>query len=313
MEKCESHKSKVESLFVSAKVIILLFTIWIWLSAGLCNAVELQTSAESHTETRDIYDAINILVDSLQIWAANLNALTNSQHTEKNIDSLSLTEFFPRYAFTEIDSAGVIEISLPPYMDLLTTVLILDQNSPETRWTTPVEWDGEHLMVDNIPIPVSGQILPDSVLIDHIRKNITMLRTLGLPEILHYKCNMEDSLQVIVTVRGREIIDIPFRLTTWMGSLSKLTFGKQLYAGLMNAMVDSSIASLNYYILITYPGINGHHFLEWRERLNKTDDSWRTNEITIMFSPYIRTDNLKNLFAKPKDTGREPMELRINR
>jgi len=47
--------------------------------------------------------------------------------------------------------------------------------------------------------------------------------------------------------------------------------------------------------------------------LSRTDNFWRTKEIIVMFSPYIRTDNLKDLFAKPKQNVQEPIELRINR
>ena len=282
----------------------------ILLFAGLCKAVDLETSADTQTESRDIYDAINVLVDSLRAWSEDhTDVALDDRQTALSLDSLSLTELFPECKINVDDSTGLTTISLPRYLDLLMTSLQLDKSSIETsdnrpEWTAPVIYDGENIFVDSIPIPLSGQFTPDSIIMNHIRERITLLRTIGLPAHLRFQYPNQDSSQVIVTVRGREMIDITFTLSSWLVSLSKIAAGMQVYSGLLNVTIDSSGAAINYYMLITYPGIEGHHFLEWREKLTKTDNRWRKKEVNVMFSPYIRTDNLKDLFAKPRGSGK---------
>ena len=48
--------------------------------------------------------------------------------------------------------------------------------------------------------------------------------------------------------------------------------------------------------------IGAENVMKIREKLIKDNNRWQTGEITVMFSPYIRTDNLKDLFAKPMDS-----------
>ena len=283
--------------------------------AGLLNAQQMTISSEREPEPEpsSIYKSIAVLVDSLRFWAETPPHSFSRSSMGMNTDSLNWSEYFPECHVIKIDSLGSKRIALPLYMKLLTMVLILDNSGSNPQWTSPVEWDDGHLLVDSIPVPVTAQSEPDSIFIDHIREKITMLRTMGLPEELRYKPSLNDSSQIIVTVRGRDMVDIVFKESAWLAALSKLTNEMQVYAGLLSVKVDSSEAFVKYYILITYPGIEGHHFLEWREKLIQDNNRWQTGEITVMFSPYIRTDNLKDLFAKPKATDRDPVELRINR
>ena len=287
------------------------------LFAGSGEAVDFDTSSASQMEPRDIYDSINDLVDSLQTWSDDpLAAPLEDSLTEVGLDSMDLSELFPECEMTFSDSTGLTTISLPQYLDLLTTSLQLDKNcivnsNSPPEWIAPVFWDGENIFVDSIPIPSSGQITPDSVVIAHVSERIVQLRTIGLPEHLRSQCPEYDSTEVIVTVRGRDIVDIPFSISTWFQALSRISAGMQVYSGLLEVTIDSTETKLKFYVLITYPGTRGHHFIEWREHLSRDGDRLKLDNIVVLFSPYIRTDNLKNLFGKPKKNGREPIELRI--
>ena len=294
---------------VLSVVLFLLFT-------ELSAAVELETSKPSQTESYDIYDAINILVDSLRVWAVDSVIVSEAWQTNIEQDSMQLSELFPYYKISINDSSNLITIDLPPYMNILTTVLQLNKHKNNILikhpfWHVPVSYDGENLSVDNIPIPLSGQVRPDSAIINHIHNRIALLRTIGLPPHLICRYSSQDTSHITVTVRGREIINIPFTFIAWLRSLNRLSAGMQIYAGLLNVNVDSSSAMFNYYILIKHPNIRGHHFLEWRESLIRINNNWQSSMINIIFSPYIRTDNLKDLFASPKNSGREQIEIKI--
>jgi|GEM_PF-3527931 len=277
---------------------------------------EIKQSAEQPGGSLDIYDAINILVDSLRLWSVQTNIPSADLTTNLGQDSLGVTEFFPDCHLILTDSSDATTIILPPYMGLLTTILQADNrwwnSSKPPAWNIPLEWDGEHLLVDSIPISLTGQSTPDSLLVDQIRRRIALLRTIGLPEQLQSRHPADDSLQVMVTVRGRDIIDIPFE-STWLSTLSRIAEATQVYAGILNAKVDSSQSSVNYYLLLNYPGIKGHHFLEWRDVMVKEGSNWQSKGVTVMFSPFIRTDNLKNLFSQPRPTGRDPIEIRLTK
>ncbi len=285
-------------------------------------AVDLTGSDEDTTERKDIYDRISTLVDSLRAWSIE-PVETDTQDCSRvyTLDSLDLVELFPGSKIEYLDPImpsdpqGTIRISLPPYMELLTTTLYF-QPADSTFGIDYPQWYAsvvvsDYLLIDDIPVSGDAGIRKDIPLVEHISSRLSQLRTIGLPTYLQASAPPEDVEQVSVTVRGRDMVDIPFSEASWFKSLSHIAAGMQVYAGLLEARGDSVKANLKFYILITYPDASGHHFLEWRESLVKPQDKWKTDEIDIIFTPYIRTDNLKELFAQPGKTDREPIELKI--
>lgn len=276
-------------------------------------AQDLSKSDENTTENKDIYDRISTLIDSLRVWSER--SAIDRDNVIADQDTMDLVELFPGCQIEPVDPKGTIRISLPMYMDLLTTSLLLvSQDSTKAGrrplWQAPVTVEDNYLLVDEVAVPCDSQVVNDPVLLQHIGAQLALFRTIGLPVHLQAPANI-GCREVMVTVRGRDMIDIPFVLDNWFRTLSHLAGGCQVYAGMLKANGDGNIANLRYYILITYPEAIGHHFMEWRERLKKVDEVWQTKAIEVIFSPYIRTDNLKNLFAQPVKSGREPVELRI--
>ncbi len=201
-------------------------------------------------------------------------------------------------------------------MNMLTSsLLLLPQDSSQAGnhplWRAPVSVHDDHLLIDGIAIQCDSLAVGDTSLIEYLSKRLVFLRTIGLPDHLRFSEITSESAGVTVTIRGRDMVDIPFTVDRWLWSLRQLAEGWQVYAGLLSVEGDVNITNLRYYILITYPEATGHHFLEWRERLVKTDEIWQTDAIKIIFTPYIRTDNLKDLFAQPVKSNREQIELKI--
>ena len=204
-------------------------------------------------------------------------------------------------------------------MDMLETGLlfIIDSSqskvSPTGRWTAPVERSGEMMSIDGRLVACDPLIVRDSVLVDGIRQRLITLRTVGLPRGWRYSHPEDGGILVMVTVRGRDNQHIEFTLNLWLQSLGRIASGRQVYAGLLDSRYAVGDVELEYYILITYPGGEGHHFLEWTERTEMEESGWRTTRIEVLFIPYVRTDNLSELFAKPEKSDIKPLELRLRR
>ncbi len=269
----------------------------------------------------DAYERINRLVDSLRFWAADTSA-AGAGFQDQSVeapDSVDLADLFPDGVIVREDSLNAYQITLPRYMDMLETGLSLVINSsrspdsPTGRWTSPVARSGDGLSIDGRLVACDPLIVRDSILVDGIRLRLTTLRTLGLPREWRNSHSEEDGIPVMVTVRGRDSRHIEFSLKLWLQSLGRIASGRQVYAGLLDSRFGAGEVELKYYILITYPGAQGHHFLEWTERVEMSETGWATAGIDIVFIPYVRTDNLKNLFAQPERSGNEPLELPVGR
>ncbi|MDP8238177.1 MAG: hypothetical protein P9X24_03720 [Candidatus Hatepunaea meridiana] len=277
-------------------------------------AQDITKSGENTSENKDIYDRISTLVDSLRVWSEE--PVTDRNNRTAGEDTLDLVELFPNCQIEPVDSNGTIRILLPMYMDLLTSSLMLvsqDNTKPEGQpiWRVPVTGKDNYLLVDEVAVPCDSQVVNDPDLLQHIGAQLALLRTIGLPSHLQAPVVSSDCSEVMVTVRGRDTVDIPYRVDNWLRTLSHLAGGCQVYAGLLEANSYSNISNLRYYILITYPGAIGHHFIEWRENLDMVDEVWHIEKTEAIFTPYIRTDNLKNLFTQPVKPDREQIELRI--
>ena len=281
---------------------------------SLSHAVDLTSSDEDTANTTDIYDRISTLIDSLRVWSERPVSIEDTAFTGK--DTFDFSELFPGSVIEPLDTTGTIRISLPRYMDLLTSsLLLISQDSPQSGsrslWRVPVKGEDDHLLIDDVAIRCDSLIVNDSTLLRRIGAHLAHLRTIGLPNHLQAPYFTSDTTEVTVTIRGRDIIDIRFSKDAWLWSIRQLAGGWQVYAGLLSADSNVNVTNLRYYILITYPEATGHHFLEWLERLNKAGDVWHTEAIEVIFTPYIRTDNLNNLFAQPSISDRKPIELKI--
>ncbi len=282
----------------------------------------------------DIYDRIASLVDTLRTWSEQPPVM-NPEKTAvfsihdrcfyitsvNNSDTLTIPSLFPECTIEPMESDSLLLISLPRYMNLLTTSLILtssesSKSSGSFYWTVPFQVNNDQLLVDNVPVSIDSKVVRDSFLIKEIHARLTKLRTLSLsPELRPGKSNLlgesAASLPVQVTIRGRNRSDLTFTQSSWFSALERIAAGLQVYAGILDVKVDTTDIECNYYIVITYPQTEGHHFLKWRELLNISENVWQPKSIIITFIPYIRTDNLHDLFAAPDSTYRKVRQERL--
>lgn len=258
-------------------------------------------------DERDIYDRTTAIAESLQTWSVNPPVL------ETEGENLSLSDMFMNAEVLYDDSSNVIRIILPTYMGMLTTELIGNTTlEGRTSWTVPLLIEADFLIIDEKWIPCPAEILEDSLAVDYIKDRLTSLRTLGLPfDLQNTPKYLADS--VTVKLRGRDTRQFRFTSEGWQSSLSYMANGMQVYAGLISVDTDTSGFGLKYYILLTLPEAKGHHFLTVTDRLERSDDNLKITETIVKFLPYVRTDNLKNLFdTAPKREDEPEWEIKIN-
>jgi len=279
-------------------------------------AVEI-TQPEDPRETPNMYERIETLSDSLKSWSQVVpveNASTLGE--DFRIDSTVLADWFPGSIVRINDSLKTALISYPKYMDLFTTHLQFDYNditidSNTVRWSAPLQIIDQAIVLDSTAIPTPENVVCNSQLEGILQNRITALRIIGLPEGIRADWNARCTNEFNVTVRGRDIIEIPFYQGNLIYALHQIAFGMQVYSGLLSITGSNDTLNMNFYILITFPDANGHHFIEVTEQVIKSEEGWKTSGMEVIFTPYIRTDNLKNLFATPDSKQQDPIQLRI--
>ncbi|NQU05598.1 MAG: hypothetical protein HQ568_05855 [Calditrichaeota bacterium] len=267
--------------------------------------ISAQVSAQQEP---DIYDRIDAIAESLRVWSVNPPTTVTDEET------LSLEELFIGAEIMHDDSTNSSRITMPVYMGILTTELIQYHSSADslTVWTIPLEAETDHIIIDGKRYPCPSEVLVDSLAIDYITNRVTSLRTMGLPTVLQpISIDLPDS--VTVKLRGRDSRWFDFTSGVWHNTLSYLASGMQTYAGLMSVEKDTSGLIAKYYILLTMPEARGHHFLTITDQVDMKDNKVVIMESRVKLLPYIRTDNLKELFdTSSEHEDRPKWEIQID-
>ncbi len=97
--------------------------------------------------------------------------------------------------------------------------------------------------------------------------------------------------------------------------LRYLTLGCLVYAGLISLKPNEDSFSVEYYIIVTIPERSFHHFMTVKERYSITQTAIKGSWITLDLFPFIRTDNLKSLYADTKtdDPNRPRIPIELNK
>ncbi|MDP8241068.1 MAG: hypothetical protein P9X24_18405 [Candidatus Hatepunaea meridiana] len=284
----------------------------------IASAYSVETAqTDKDQEVPNMYERIETLIDSLMVWSQVVTKDSISTTIEDfNIDSTILTEWFPGSTVKVDDSLKTALISYPKYLDLFTTELQFDYvdktiDSNKVLWSVSLKFTDQGIFLDGLIIPTPENIVWDEELKNLLQNRLTALRTIGLPtgSVAVWQAGLEDEFGV--TIRGRDIIELPYFQENLMFALRQITLGMQVYAGLLSLSGNNDTLNMDYYLLITFPGAQGHHFIELTEQMTNDAEGWKTTDIEVIFTPYIRTDNLKNLFAIPNSKQPVPVELKI--
>ncbi|MBD3166357.1 hypothetical protein GF324_07155 [bacterium] len=248
----------------------------------------------------DTFDLIYALRDSLRTWEARPPV-----SVEGSSDTLEWTDLFPDAEIRDGAETGVFHVVLPPFMDVLPTTLIgRETEEGGVQWSSLV-----HVTGDGI---VSGErvlsSVTDSLLAGHIERRLTRLRTLGLPKPLRPSTDTAAVDSIKVTLQGRDTERFRYANQSWKTVLRALAQGMTVYADVIKvedvqppdtgAPLDLEIT---YALLLTRDSARGHHFLRLTDTVHIEGDRIRILSSNVRFIPYIRTDNLEDLFAVPPD------------
>lgn len=260
------------------------------LSAVLARGVEPSAPA-------DVVDRILALRDSLTVWAEHPPSLA-----AEIPESFDLSTAFPGATLLDQPENGEVAIILPRFHDIVSGTLLLQTDSSGLHWSLTPEERASLLPEES---PDSGEVHPEeasTALLDVLAQRLIGLRTLGLPPVFQPPPPATDAL-VEVTLRGRDLDQLAFSFAAWWRSLAAITQGMTVYAGILDRGIKRDEADITWFLFLTTPGARGHHFLRWRERFRWSGAGWISLDNRVRFLPYVRTDNLHDLFAAP-DTAR---------
>ncbi|MDP8238533.1 MAG: hypothetical protein P9X24_05550 [Candidatus Hatepunaea meridiana] len=145
-----------------------------------------------------------------------------------------------------------------------------------------------------------------------VNNRLISLRTVGLPASLQTE-SVDLSDSVTVKLRGRDTRRFDFTSGAWHNILSYMASGMQVYAGILSVDRDISGFTVKYYILLTLPEARRHHFLTVKDQVYTDGDKLDIIKSRVKLLPYIRTDNLKDLFeTAPERKDESKWKIRIN-
>jgi hypothetical protein len=272
-------------------------------------AIALAGLAGGAMARADIVDELNAMADSIDVWLDSQPAAWIAP-----ADTLDLSGLFPGATLRRDAETDRLEVRLPRYLDLIDTGLDLDLSAGvadtaiAASWRLPLECRGDTLRLDGRPTPCGG-CADAPALVETIGRRLTWLRTLGLPR------NLAAPAPTNVDTSGSlELRMHPTR--RWESApaavgevLAHLARGRQIYAGLLSCDATESGLLVRTFALLTHPEMEGHHFLVYNDRTRPDGET----AVEVLLIPFIRTDNLDDLFARPPAAEDPSFEVRIRR
>lgn len=157
------------------------------------------------------------------------------------------------------------------------------------------------------------QIPEEDRLVDFLKKRLTFYRTLSIPRyMLTSDFAPMNCKKIVLQFHHKKIITIELDNLHFHALMRLLAADQLVYAGLLGLNDTNATKSAEYYILMTRFETEVRHFFKIVETYEVEADTFSVSNLTLDLYPFIRTDNLKSLYADPEinDTNfREPDRL----
>jgi hypothetical protein len=246
----------------------------------------------------DIYAALDTLWNRLVQWQ-QLPPQTTP------VDTLDLNELFADYQLnidTLPNGERIISARLPAYLGVLTTQLNyqITAAGDSVNYIPNLSIADQIITYDDaikISIPINISI-SDS-LIATLNDRLHLYRTFALPPPFSpANPALPSPLRTIFHGKQLDSLEYPDP-AVWLATMQRLAEGTTVYAGLLAVTPDSAGATAEYYIALTSADARGHHFFKIAERIPSGDAAGGL--LRVEFIPFVRTDNLRALFASPEE------------
>ena len=271
-------------------------------------------SGQSIDQREDTYSKISRMIQHLQYWQSHTVEIKNDQSLQSES---SLFEIYNTNIDTISNNEYMLYLSLPTYMGALTTQLQYKiekmKNGQNIKYMDNLKMFDSSLVYDNsVRIDFSEIKLKNSIF-SIIKKRFDYYRTISLPPSYQSKPLSDIDVPVDLTVYGRDNVNLKYRNTEkWFRIIKKLAGKKRLYSGLISVGKKDTILSVKYYINLTTELARGHHFFIINENLLRNNGGYRTKDYKISFYPYVRSDNVLDIFDQNKMGGTGKVKIHLN-
>ena len=267
---------------------------------------------------KDIYDRTGIFLDSLISWTAHneRSGVTKNEISEE--DLFNTLANYPYNIEEQPNAERQLEIILPEYHNILSTNLIFhiykteNENSFKLSWVKPPDIDEQTInrLFEGIDIDSTVRKLCNNI----IDRRIHIYRTISFPESFRPKTKVS-TLNICIILHGRDTDTLRINLSSiYYNLLYRLCKQLWVYAMPYSMSCNSSSLNVGFILLITTKDADESHFVTIEEKydVNLLSEASPAT-ILVHIYPYIRTDNLSELYGKVKThPDSNPMPLHFN-
>jgi len=273
-------------------------------------------TAQVPGDSLDIYEKTKNLVHKIKMWKQDSVKLT-----QKYKDS-TYTDIFDQYnmAIDTLPQNNLkINLSLPIYMGTLTTGLkyIIEKDSVNIQkikfLSSFALSDSNIIFDDSINIRLNNSLPDRQQIFSFVQNRIDYYRTMLLPS-KYSATNLKPIAKPIqLKIFGRDRYDLKYKKTwKWIKTLKTLGKNKRLYSGLVSIKYKSDRTYLSKsYISLTTEYARGHHFFIINESLKKTNNRYISQEYNVKLYPYVRVDNVSNIFSQEKTRTGQKIKVKV--
>ncbi len=273
------------SVLMHRKIItVVLLTLGIWLNV-------------SAQKPDDIYTALDRLHSELVLWAASADSARAATPYWR------VKQPFGQHAkmTAETDSGRYYTIENPLYLDLLTTQLKIFVSDSGERALIPVflphvKVFGKQIRFDDsLTVIYQGDGDVPPVLSEIFEQRLNLYRSLGF---VYPPDNPAAVLEATVYYHAKSVDSLFYE--SWdhfLLTLRNLCYGQGVYAGPLSVSESDLSYTIEFYLCIPFPEASTHHFFTIREEFAKADN-FSKSRIVAHFTPYVRLDNIKEMFGK---------------
>jgi len=175
-------------------------------------------------------------------------------------------------------------------------------DSPVTM--TTYSWEDEHFL---------ERIYDDNGFWKFLSRRLVFYRTLSFPRYwLTNDCAPVNCKKIVLRFHHRKIETIEIDDLHFLALMRMLAADQLVYAGLLGLNDTSDNRFAEFYLLMTGFETEVRHFFKIAETYEVEADTFSVSSLSLDLYPFIRTDNLKSLYADPEINEtpfREPVRL----
>jgi len=265
---------------------------------------------------QNIYGKFLELKDSIRIWQHLPDdiKLIEKEHEKgispENVVADILSENFSGYAanIDGLNESYFFEVYLSPYYNKFISPILRyklkylkgDKDNLSFEYKLVESEENEKIydkLLENIKSNLTKKIYKKI-----FKRNLYFYSTIHLPQHLMYqpKNYCEPDISIVLHQTTTDTLSI-ISFKSMNKILKKIAFNHIVYYFINKYSIENNIINVTGYSIYQNRKLLLHHFLKIRDQYIISDSTYTVKKITIDIYPFIRTDNVKSIFAEDNE------------